>query len=433
MRGVGGPLDERVPFTRCIAGWRSRDDPRGMPSRSTVRSSLALIIALVAAFLSMWIFVPAPTRALLTLGVGAPEVSAWLVLLAILGFAVALIDIRQRTLARVAAGVAAVATIVALTPLLRFRAAANESEHALRMALGGSYLDQLPEAQRARIRPSPLVFVDLFRGLGKVTGPIRIARHVPFAVEGGDTLTMDVYRPDTPGMHPVLVQIYGGAWQRGEPGDYAAFAQDMAALGYAVFAVDYRHAPASKFPAQINDVRRALAWIGANADVWHADTSRLALMGRSAGAHLAMLAAYAADAPRVRGVIDYYGPVDLVEGYRRPPAPDPLDVRDIDEKFLGGTPDQVPALYHAASPISLVTRRLPPTLLIYGGRDHVVEPRFGTLLAGRLLAEGTTVVHIEIPWAEHAFDAVPNGPSGQLARYVTERFLGWVMTHDASR
>ena len=128
------------------------------------------------------------------------------------------------------------------------------------------------------------------------------------------------------------------------------------------------------------------------------------------------------------GVIDYYGPVDLVEGYRQIPTPDPLDVRAIEEAFLGGPPDAMIDRYRAASPIALVTRRLPPTLLIYGGRDHVVEPRFGAMLAGRLRAEGTTAVHIEIPWAEHAFDAVPYGPSGQLARYITERFLAWATT-----
>jgi acetyl esterase/lipase len=192
-----------------------------------------------------------------------------------------------------------------------------------------------------------------------------------------------------------------------------------------VFAIDYRHAPQFRFPAQVNDVRTALSWIGQYAEAWNADTSRLVLMGRSAGAHLAMMAAYAPDAPRIRGVIDYYGPVDLIEGYRQPPRPDPLAVRDIEEAFLGGPPNAMLDRYRAASPISLVTRALPPTLLVYGGRDHIVEPRFGRLLAERLRANGTTMVHVEIPWAEHAFDAVPYGPSGQLSRYVSERFLAW--------
>lgn len=400
-----------------------------MHSRQSVRAWLAFVIALIAAFLSMWIVVPAPNRGLLTLGVGAPEVSAWLVLLSLLALVVALVDARRRQLARAAALLAVIALGLSASPLLRFRSVAADAEQALRMALGGSYVDHLPSTQRPLLRPAPLVFADLFRGIGAPKSPVTISRAIPFSIVDGDTLTVDVYQPNAQGTHPVLVQIYGGAWQRGQPGDYAEFAEHIAALGYVVFAIDYRHAPRAQFPAQVSDVRTALSWIGEHAEGFRADTSRMALMGRSAGAHLAMMAAYATDAPRIRGVIDYYGPVDLTEGYRHPPSPDPLAVRGIEEAFLGGTPDSMPQRYRDASPISLVTRKLPPTLLIYGGRDHIVEPRFGTLLAGRLAAERTTVVHVEIPWAEHSFDAVPNGPSGQLARYVTERFLGWVVSN----
>jgi acetyl esterase/lipase len=151
------------------------------------------------------------------------------------------------------------------------------------------------------------------------------------------------------------------------------------------------------------------------------------LLGRSAGAHLAMMAAFESGALPVRAVVSYYGPVDLTDGYRNPPSPDPLDVRAIEEALLGGTPDEVPDRYREASPISYVARRLPPSLLIYGGRDHIVLPTFGARLDERLRAEGATSVFLEIPWAEHAFDAVPNGPSGRLSLYYTEQFLGWAL------
>jgi acetyl esterase/lipase len=127
-------------------------------------------------------------------------------------------------------------------------------------------------------------------------------------------------------------------------------------------------------------------------------------------------------------VVSYYGPVALEEGYRQPPVPDPLGVRSVEEAFLGGTPAEVPARYRDASPITYASRRLPPSLLIYGGRDHVVLSRFGALLDNRLRAAGSTSVFLEIPWAEHAFDAIRNGPSGQLSLYYTERFLAWALT-----
>jgi acetyl esterase/lipase len=130
----------------------------------------------------------------------------------------------------------------------------------------------------------------------------------------------------------------------------------------------------------------------------------------------------------IRAVVSYYGPLDLTDGYRNPPRPDPLDVRSIEAAFLGGTPDQMPDRYREASPITYVSRRLPPSLLIYGGRDHVVLPRFGTMLNDRLRAAGATSVLLTIPWAEHAFDAIPNGPSGQLSLYYTEQFLEWALT-----
>jgi acetyl esterase/lipase len=77
---------------------------------------------------------------------------------------------------------------------------------------------------------------------------------------------------------------------------------------------------------------------------------------------------------------------------------------------------------------SHAAHRAPPSLLIYGGRDHIVLPRFGAMLDAHLRAVDATSVFLEIPWAEHAFDVLPNGPSGQLALYYTERFLAWALT-----
>ena len=84
------------------------------------------------------------------------------------------------------------------------------------------------------------------------------------------------------------------------------------------------------------------------------------------GAHLALLAAYTAGAPPVSAVVSLYGPTDLTRGFREPPRPDPIDVRAILQAFVGGTPDDQPEAYTAASPITYATHPQPPTLLIYG-------------------------------------------------------------------
>jgi acetyl esterase/lipase len=267
--------------------------------------------------------------------------------------------------------------------------------------------------------------MDFARGISR--GDVLIRRGIEFAKPNGVPLTVDVYRPVSAGPHPILLQLYGGAWQRGSPEDNPTFAAYFASKGYLVIALDYRHAPEWKWPAQIQDVRAALGWVIAHAAEYEGDRSRIAVIGRSAGAQLALVAAYQAGMPLVRAVASYYGPVDLVEGWRRPPRPDPLDVRAILETYLGGTPETVPAAYHDASPVTYARPRVPPTLLVYGARDHIVEARFGGELNDRLQATGATSVLLEIPWAEHAFDALPNGLSGQIALYYTERFFAWAL------
>jgi acetyl esterase/lipase len=391
---------------------------------------LLFAAALVVAFVTSWIVLPAPNRWLLALGVGAPELSAWL---ALGGLAVCVLTLgvasRDR-LAQAAFVLAALATILASVPLARSPLVVRRFDRAMRGALGDEFLRGVPPERWARMRPAPIVFFDLFRGID--VGDARITRDIAFAAPEGVQLTLDVYRPVTAGPHPSVVQIYGGAWQRGGPGDDAGFATYLAARGYVVFAIDYRHAPRWRWPAQIQDVRAAIGWIRTRGVEYGADASRLAILGRSAGAHLAMVAAYEPGALPVSAVVSYYGPVDLTDGYRHPPRPDPLGTRSLDEALLGGTPDELPDRYREASPISYVTRRLPPSLLIYGGRDHVVLPRFGAMLDDRLRAAGATSVFLEIPWAEHAFDAIPNGPSAQLTLYYTEQFLAWALDRPGS-
>jgi acetyl esterase/lipase len=392
-----------------------------------VASPLLCAAALVLAFVTSWIVLPAPNLRLLTLGVGAPEVSQWLIVCGLVIGVLTLGAAGRGPWGRLAFILAVAATLLASMPLARTPFVVRRFDATMRAALGDDFMRGVPAAQRVRMRPAPLVLSDLFRGID--AGDARVTRDVPFAAPHGIRLTLDVYQPPAAGPHPCVVQIYGGAWQRGEPGDDAKFATYLAAHGYVVFAIDYRHAPEFPWPAQIDDVRAALAWIRGHARDYDADASRLALLGRSAGAHLAMMAAYEAGAPPVRAVVSYYGPVDLTDGYLNPPSPDPLDVRAIEEALLGGTPDQMPDRYREASPISYVARRLPPSLLVYGGRDHVVLSTFGARLDERLRAQGNTSVYLEIPWAEHAFDAVPNGPSGQLSLYYTEQFLAWALRH----
>jgi len=121
--------------------------------------------------------------------------------------------------------------------------------------------------------------------------------------------------------------------------------------------------------------------------------------------------------------VAYYPPVDLAEGYREPPTPDPANIRKLVSDYLDGTPDAVPAAYRSASPLAYVRPGLPPTLLVGGARDQLVLLRFQRQMRDALLAAHDTVVSLEIPWSNHAFDSIPEGLGGQLARDYVAQFL----------
>jgi acetyl esterase/lipase len=394
-------------------------------ARPTHVMTWLLIPALALCLIAIWIVLPPFHAAVLPFAVGAPEISPWLLLASLGVCAMTFAAAASIPVARAAFMLAIVAAVLCAYPLLRLPFTLAAFDREMEKGLGRDYLEQIPSAAKAGLRVHALSPVDFVTGIARVD--VLVRRGVEFARPGGVPLTVDIYRPAGAGPHPLLLQLYGGAWQRGAPADNAPFASWFAARGYVVAAIDYRHAPEAAWPAQIQDVRTALGWLLAHSGEYEADPSRIALVGRSAGAQLALVAAYQAGPQLVRAVVSYYGPTDLVEGWREPPRPDPLDVRSILETYLRGTPDSAAERYRDASPVTYATARVPPSLLVYGARDHIVLPRFGRELDDRLREAGARSVFLEIPWAEHAFDAVPNGVSAQVALYYTERFLSWAL------
>jgi acetyl esterase/lipase len=386
----------------------------------------AALLALCASFLflSLWVVVPAPTPRALPFAILAAEASPGLLLLNAVGAGLCVRGARGSRLRRCALALGALGTGLAALPLAHFPAADRRFDAAMRRALGEDYASRVPPEALAAMRPRRLVLADIVRGLP--AREARVTRGVRFASPAGEPLVMDITRPLARGVYPAIVEIYGGAWRSGTPAQAALFDRHMAAQGYVVFAIDYRHVPRFRFPAQLEDVRTALAFVREHAAEYEADASRVALLGRSAGGHLALLAAYEPGPLRVRGVVAYYPPIDLAEGYADPPRPDPIDVRSVLRAFLGGPPEAFPDLYRAASPIHHVRPGLPPTLVLQGSRDHLVIPRFARALDEKLRSAGNASVLLEVPWSEHAYDGVSGGLASQLTLYYVERFLAWV-------
>lgn len=383
---------------------------------------IPVLLSCVGFFLSSWIVIPAPTFSLLPLGVGAPEISPWIFVINTIALLLRSL-IHKGWLSNLVLIVTLLSLTLSLLPLLQFSAANAQISEEMETVLGQDYLNNIPQDLQAKMRSQPLVLTDVFRGIPQPE--VRIQRDIIFASPDGVNLKLNTYHPLATGKYPALVIIYGGGWRSGNPSSYEQFSCYMANQGYSVIAIDYRHAPKYKFPTQLEDVQTALQYILENADKLEVDTDKMAIMGRSAGGHLATLAAYQQNAIPFKAVISYYGAVNLTEGYYNPPVPNPIKTKAILHDFLGGTPEEFPELYQQASPINYPRPNLPPSLLVYGDRDHVVQKKFGKQLQNKLKEYDNLVVLLAIPWAEHAFDTIFPGVSNQLALYYTERFLAW--------
>jgi acetyl esterase/lipase len=275
------------------------------------------------------------------------------------------------------------------------------------------------------LRPEPLVMFDL---VSKVQSrPVQLEERV-FSTPDGEKLTLDVYTPGyAHDLLPGVLVVHGGSWQSGSNKEFMALNAYLAARDYTVVSINYRLAPKWKFPAGRDDVLSAIAYLKVYGPELGLDPTRLALLGRSAGGQLALLAAYTANEPAIRGVISVYGPTDLKYGYDRPAPKELLDTRGVLETYLGGPPAKADDAYFAASPINFVTSSSPATLLIHGLHDSHVSPEESERLETKLLQARVRNLFIRLPWATHACDWSFSGPCGQITTYAVERFLERVM------
>jgi acetyl esterase/lipase len=211
---------------------------------------------------------------------------------------------------------------------------------------------------------------------------------------GTDSLQrMDIYLPAgrSATYTKSIVLIHGGGWNSGSKSDFASYIDSFKRRlpDYAIFNIDYRLVTNTNlFPAQENDVKAALDFITANASQYQINKEKIALLGASAGAHLALLQAYKYPQLPVKAVIDFFGPTDLTAMYRKPWHP---MIPYLLQMLTGTTPEAKPEVYEASSPAHFVTPQSPPTLILQGGGDQVVHPSQSYLLKKKL--EQANVVH----------------------------------------
>jgi len=269
-------------------------------------------------------------------------------------------------------------------------------------------------------------------GIPRQSDTHELFEDVVYAVADGFPLRYDHYRPRrATGPAPAVVFVHGGAWVHGDPSQAAGNALHFARRGIATISISYRLAPRHRFPAPLDDVRRGLRHVRAHAAELGIDPDRIALMGLSAGAHLAMLAHVAAGLPAlapelpaelsdvaetVRAIVLHYGPYDLA---RRRPFPDGFDpIGELLGERLGDE-----AWVRLASPVHHAARASAPVLLVHGTADAVVSYRESERMHAALERAGKTGELLLLEGAPHAFQTDWRGEANRRANAATDAFL----------
>jgi acetyl esterase len=211
-------------------------------------------------------------------------------------------------------------------------------------------------------------------------------KNVEFARPGGKALLLDLHIPDGPGPFPAAILVHGGGFDAGSRDANARPLFDVLFnAGYAWFTIDYRLAPEFHFLQAIDDVFIAIRWVKANANTYHVDVSKLAIIGESAGGFLVNYAGtHETPETSIAAVVDIYGPVDYAKlALERRDHPERFNMTTINRHASNGGgihffgADELDAAglakLRAVSPILAVHKGMAPFLCIHGTKDDQVS------------------------------------------------------------
>jgi acetyl esterase/lipase len=269
-------------------------------------------------------------------------------------------------------------------------------------------------------------------------------------VEGFRALLLDLYLPATGfASGAAIVYVHGGGWAVGTRRHFGrAFLSWsptpldlLAQAGFAVATVDYRLSGEARFPGQLHDVRAAIRWMKGNASRLGIDPERVVVWGESAGGHLAVLAGLTGDraefegdvgdfvgeSSAVAGVIDWYGPMNLLSlssQHRADSDKRPDDGGSWESSMVGVPLQTDPARTLAASPISYIHASAPPIQIHHGTADTEVPYAQSVEFVDALRHVGGDVELVTVEGSNHFWIGVPDltvifDASLAFARHIT--------------
>ncbi len=227
---------------------------------------------------------------------------------------------------------------------------------------------------------------------------------VSYGTAGGHPLLLDVYEPgeSSSDLHPAVLLLHGGGWTSYDKSTMSGMGTFLARSGFVAFAVDYRLMRGNEnlWPAQLDDVQRAVRWIRANAAKYGVDRDHIGAWGHSAGAQLAALLgmedtrdnsdpALAKYSSKVQAVVDFGGPADFSTNH------DPEGDAFL-TAFFGGDYAHRPEIWQDASPVFHVSKKSAPFLIFHGTHDESVPIAQAEEFANRLKEAHVPVKFVKV-------------------------------------
>lgn len=246
----------------------------------------------------------------------------------------------------------------------------------------------------------------------------KVYGNIPYANDTSRFHLLDIYLPaNTTRPLPLVVWIHGGAWMLNDKyadmGYMKNTVKSFLDSGYALASIDYRYSTAAPFPAQIQDCNQAIQFLYDHAAQYQLNKNSIALIGFSAGGHLASLLGLSQNNDvsrfypggkkpsfKIRTVLDFYGPSDFVVLGASPDTSINND-RNAVSILLGALPLKRPDLAKAASPATYVDKADPPFLIVQGEKDESVPYTQSVMLHSWLDLAGVANEIIVVKDAPH--------------------------------
>jgi acetyl esterase/lipase len=242
--------------------------------------------------------------------------------------------------------------------------------------------------------------------------------NVPYAADTLQKHLLDIYLPANAKTNtPLVVWVHGGAWMLNDKYADMNYMQQtiksILAQGYALASIDYRHSTTAVFPAQLHDLNKGIQYLYDHAAQYKLDKNRIALIGFSAGGHLASILALSQNNKvkdfyangiqptfKIRCVLDYYGPSDLIAITSNPDTTI-YNARHPVAMLIGAVPVERPDLARRASPVTYIDKNDPPFIIVQGEKDESVPNTQSRLLSASLKLAGVPNQLIMVPNAPH--------------------------------